>query len=233
MSDENGCQNTKNITVVGRNVAEKSAMFFHPRCKQWSCDYCAEINKDYWIHQAARGSILITSEERDLQFVTLTSRKYTTQNSSLYFLKQNWPKLNRRAKYHTEKTTGAIWSYFLVPEHHQSGVAHFHMIAATPLSGAKWWHDTAWQTGFGYIVDVQPMIDAQGASAYVAKYLHKGSGGEVWPKGFMRVRHSRNWPMAKERPLEGWEWETIADENTVWIEKNALLNMGWNVVDKT
>lgn len=231
MSD---CPNTKDVTVLGKNKNERIAMLFNPRCKQWSCDYCAEINRDYWIHQAMRGTLLITSEGRDVQFVTLTSRGYATVNSSLYFFKQNWPKLNRKLKYHTNKWQGHFgykWDYFLVPEHHKSGVAHFHILAATLYNEKKTWRDFAFSSGFGFIVDVDPLVDPSRAAHYVSKYLHKGAGAEQWPKGFMRVRHSQNWPISHEKQMDGWVWDTYKNNDTVWIEKNALINMGWEVKD--
>lgn len=232
---EDKCENTRDVTVFGVNRIEKTALLFNPRCKQWSCDFCAELNKDYWIHQATRGSIIIASEGREIQFVTLTSRGYTTPTSSLYFFKQNWPKLSRRVKYETDKFRkcfGYEWAYFLVPERHKSGVAHFHLLAATHIRSEKTWKEFAHKTGFGYIVDVSPLISPDRAAHYVSKYLHKGAGAEQWPKGFMRVRHSQNWPITAEAPLEGWEWTTYKHEETVWIEKNALLDLGWEVVDK-
>lgn len=229
------CENTRNVTVFGKHHQEMKAILFNPRCKQWSCDYCAEMNKEYWIHQAIRGTLIITSEGREVQFVTLTSRGYATPNSSLYFFKQNWPKMNRRVKYHTNKWreyAGIEWAYFLVPEHHKSGVAHFHILAATHIEHKTFWTKWAWQTGFGYIVDIDPLISPERAGTYVSKYLHKGVGAEEWPKGFMRIRHSQNWPIAHEQPMQGWEWDTYANPDTVWIEKNALINLGWEVIDR-
>lgn len=229
------CENTQNVVVFGKHQEKRTAILFNPRCKQWSCDYCAELNKDYWIHNATRGTLLITMEGRDVQFVTLTSRGYATQNSSLYFFKQNWPKLNRRLKYNTNKWNkhfGYEWAYFLVPEHHKSGIAHFHLLAATNYNTKSTWKEWAWDTGFGYIVDVQPAIDPKQAANYISKYMHKGQGAEDWPKGFRRVRKSGNWPMSEEQPMEGWNWDTYKNEDTVWLEKMALIDMGWEVVDK-
>lgn len=229
------CENTRDVTVFGKNKNEKTAILFNPRCKMWSCDYCAELNKDYWIHQAARGSLLLVSEGAQLQFVTLTSRGYATPNKSIYFFKRNWPKLRKRMADKTNEWTpftGIKWSYFLVPERHKSGVLHAHLIAATHINGKNVWKEQAHQSGFGYVIDVQEMITPLLASKYVAKYLHKGMGAEEWPKGFMRVRHAQNWPIDKERPLGGWEWDTYRNENTVWIEKHALIDMGWDVQDR-
>jgi len=120
----------------------------------------------------------------------------------------------------------------MVPEKHQSGVVHLHILAATPIRSEGEWKRHAFQSGFGYILDVSPLVSAAAAAGYISKYLHKGMGSEQWPKGFMRVRHSHDWPMAKEQPMEGWDWDTYSNPNTVWIEKNALINLGWQVVDK-
>lgn len=229
------CPNTLDITILGKNESEKCAILFNPRCKQWDCPYCGDINKEYWVHQAARGTLIITSEKRDVQFVTLTSRGYCTPYSSIHFLRQNWPKLNRKLKYHTDKYArhfGLQWAYFMVPEHHRSGVAHFHLLAATLYDTEASWKDFAYGAGFGYIVDVQPLINPQQAANYVAKYLTKMEGNHQWPKGFMRVRHSANWPIAHDQVLDNWVWEPYRNENTVWIEKMALIDMGWQVVDK-
>jgi len=89
----------------------------------------------------------------------------------------------------------------------------------------------AHETGFGWKVDVQELVTPKLAAAYVTKYLSKEMGNASWPKGFMRVRHSRNWPISKERPSEGWLWETYQDEGTIWIEKHALIDLGWQVND--
>ncbi len=229
------CENTRSVTVFGRQQSTKTAILFNPRCKTWACDYCAEINKDYWIHQAGRGALIITSEGRDLQFITLTSRGYATPNKSLYFFKKNWPKLRKRMSDRTNawtETHGIKWAYFMVPERHQSGVLHAHMVAATHISSEKIWKDAAYQTGFGYVLDVQEMVNPLLVSRYISKYLNKGIGAEVWPDGFRRVRHSQNWPMTKPEPLPGWWWQTYKKEETVWLEKNALLDMGWRVIDK-
>lgn len=229
------CEKTRNVTVFGKNSTEKTALLFNPRCKTWNCDYCAELNKDFWIHQAMRGVLVITSEGRDVQFVTLTSRPYATPTTGLYFFKQNWPKLNRKLKYHTDKYRGNLgyeWAYFLVPEKHKSGVVHCHILAATLYNTESSWKDFALKSGFGWKVDVQPLVSPAKAASYIAKYLHKDAGKEAWPPGFRRVRHSYNWPVAQEKPLEGWEWDTTSNDEEVWLEKNALLDMGWEVADK-
>lgn len=229
------CQNTKDVTMIGHNKTEKKGLLFNPSCKSWSCDFCCEQLKDNWIHQAARGSMIMEGHGNQLQFVTLTSRGSSTPNKSVYFFKENWPKLRKRMADRTNEWTpftGIEWAYFLVPERHESGVLHVHLIASTHICAESVWKQHAHQTGFGYIIDVQEMITPLLAATYVAKYLHKGMGAETWPRGFRRVRHSQNWPIAKPKKDEKWEWMTIKNEDTVWFEKNAMIDLGWQVTDR-
>lgn len=229
------CENTRQVTTFGTNKIEKVAILFNPRCKMWSCDYCAEINKDAWIHTAMRGTLVLAMEGQRIQFVTLTSRPYATPVTGLYFLKQNWPKLNRTMRYHTNKWTkhlGLEWSYFMVPEKHKTGVVHCHLLAATHYTTEKSWKEFAFNAGFGWKVDAQGIVTPKKAANYVAKYLHKGQGSEDWPKGFRRVRKSQNWPVSEPQAMTGWEWATYKSDYTVWLEKHALIDMGYKVIDK-
>lgn len=219
---------------MGVNPSEKAAMFFNPRCKQWSCPVCGDLNKDYWVYQATRGSMLLLENGNWLQFVTLTGRGYFTPNSSIHFFRQNWPKFRKRLGSITQKyqpLTGTEWAYFLIPERHQSGVLHCHFIASTPLMLNKWYKDNAMASGFGFMAKVKPIYDSARAAGYVTKYLTKDAGDTPWPKGFMRVRHSANWPIKDTLDIPGWSWQTI-NENEAWIEKNAYIDLGWQVIDK-
>lgn len=121
----------------------------------------------------------------------------------------------------------------MVPERHKSGVVHCHILAATIYDTERSWKDFAFSSGFGWKVDVQPLVTPTKASKYISKYLHKGVGAETWPRGFRRVRHSHNWPISEEQAMPGWEWETMKNDYTIWQEKNAFLDLGWKVIDKT
>lgn len=230
-----GCPNALSIIIMGVNNIDKKALFFHPKCGQWSCPVCGDENKSYWVWQAARGSQLLLEAGNWLQFITLTGRGYFTVNSSLYFFKQNWPKFRKRLAYVTEKyqaITGTEFAYFLIPERHKSGKLHAHMIVSTPLILERWYKDKANACGFGYMAHIKPIYDSKSAVFYATKYLTKDAGGLEWPSGFMRVRHSQNWPIAQPKSDELWEWQTIG-EREHFIEAGALRNMGYWVVDKT
>lgn len=228
------CEKTQSVTVFGTHKYRKMAVLFNPRCKMWDCDYCAEMNKADWIHTALRGTLVLAMEGQRIQFVTLTSRPYSTPITGLYFLKENWPRLNRTMRYHTNKWTkqlGLVWSYLMVPEKHKTGVVHCHLLAATHYDTEKSWKDFAFGAGFGWKVDAQGLVTPSKAAAYVAKYLHKGQGKEDWPKGFRRVRKSNNWPISEPQIIPGWEWATYRNEDTIWQEKHALIDLGYEVID--
>lgn len=187
-----------------------------------------------WVFQAGRGSQILLAAGNWLQFVTLTGRGYFTVNSSLYFFKQNWPRFRKRLEYVTKKyqlVTGTEFAYFLIPERHASGKLHCHAIVSTPLMLERWYKDKANASGFGYMAKVKPIYDSASAVHYATKYLTKNAGDLEWPRGFMRVRHSQNWPIAQQERDELWEWQTIG-ENDHWLEAGALRNMGYFVVDK-
>jgi hypothetical protein len=227
------CPNALDIIIMGVNNIDKKAIFFHPKCGQWSCPVCSEENKQEWVHQAGRGSQLLLDKGNFLQFVTLTGRGYFTVNSSLYFFSKNWPKFRKRLAYVTKKyqaITGTEFAYLLIPERHKSGKIHCHAIVSTPLVLERWYKDNAHQCGFGYMATVKPILDSKSASNYATKYLTKNAGDVEWPKGFMRVRHSQNWPIAHDKKDELWEWQTIGERDH-WVEAGALRNQGYFVVD--
>jgi hypothetical protein len=229
------CPYTKEMFILGRNNEQKSAIFFNPACGMWSCPVCGERKKEDWVHQAARGSQLLTMGGNDLQFVTLTSRSYATPNKSIYFFKQNWPKLRKRIAYYTnmwEGETGRKMAYFMVPERHKSGVLHSHMVVATHIRSKTSWKKIAWETGFGYILDVQNVDSPAMVANYIAKYLGKHINDEQWPKGFMHVRHSQNWPMARETSLDGWLWDNYRSRDQAMIDLLDLQVNGWNLIDR-
>jgi hypothetical protein len=224
------CPNQLEIIIIGINHETREALAFHPACKQWDCPYCAERNKEGWVYRGLKGAVLLVDEGLTLEFVTITSRPYTTANSSRYFFSQNWPKLARRAKYHTEKKSGQKWAYFLIPEQHKTGRLHAHLIAATHLC-ERWWKDNAYKCGLGYIANVQEVEHPAFTVAYVTKYLAKSIEYTEWPKGFRRVRTSRNWPAVDKLELPGWIWSEHNDDSADW-SLHALREYGYRVVDK-
>lgn len=229
-AEPSGCQSPLKINIIGVNQVAKQAIIFNPRCKKWDCPFCAGLNTEGWLHRGLRGAMEIAAEGRELRFVTLTSKPYATPNMSIYFFKLNWPKLVRRAAYHTKKVNGQSWAFLLIPEQHKTGRLHCHMIASTHLK-SKWWKDNANSTGFGYMAKSDEIDHPAKVAGYVVKYLAKSVEFQYWPKGFRRVRTSRNWPKELPEIRPDWDFESHNDDEAM-IEKYNLTKAGYKITDK-
>lgn len=163
-------------------------------------------------------------------FVTLTSRAYATPVKSIHYFKENWPKLVRRIKYHTEQGGGGKLYYLLIPERTKAGILHAHAIMTTNLS-KKWFKDNGHACGFGYQAHTEQIEYYHGVVGYVVKYLGKDVVHTDWPKGFRRVRTSRNWPKVPDEQKPGWQYAKHSDESA-WFEYYLLQDYGYKVTDR-
>ena len=224
------CTQEKTITMVGINAEKKEAVIFNPRCKSWKCPYCAEKNSQDWQYRVLKGALELSAQGHALRFITLTSRTYATPTTSLYYFKQNWPKLQRRAKYNTEKNGAGLWTYIIIPEQHKTGVLHCHLIATTDLT-SRWWHDNGYACGFGFQNKSIPVENPVGCAGYVTKYLAKSIAYNQWPPKFRRIRASQKWPVVAKPKPEGWEYKAHTDESA-WFEYFLLKDYGYKVTDQ-
>jgi hypothetical protein len=120
------------------------------------------------------------------------------------------------------KRSGKEWAYAAVTERQHRGHPHSHYLTtycppdAVLVKEGEWKgsiekgrgyvarHDTLQsaileqaciRSGLGWVYDLSKLESVEGASRYVAKYLFKETiFNTVWPKGWRRVRYSRNWP---------------------------------------
>lgn len=137
----------------------------HPiRCKRWSCEVCAQINR--------RRVIAIAVAARPRAFLTLTvsSAHHPTPDAAAAALKRGLRLLRLRLSRH-EKLDN--FEFLAVFERHKSGYPHLHlMIRGKFIPWVKlrqWWEEITGSTH----VDIRK-IDTRGKAAfYVAKYLGK------------------------------------------------------------
>jgi len=211
---------------MGRNDTTKQIVLFNPSCKSWKCPVCGPRNAENWSWAGMTGAYKIL-ETQGMVFCTVTSRPYASVNQSLYFFKQNWPKLRKRI---TEKN-GEKFEYVLIPERHKTGKLHAHFVANIAIT-ERWLKDAAMGCGFGYQAKVDKVEHAPGVAAYMTKYMAKSIAYTQWPANFRRVRKSQGWPMpAEPEPAPGWEWvprQAIFDD-----EISELLTLGFTVNDRT
>lgn len=218
---KNECENALKIPLrIAVNHSDKKAVFYHPRCKQWSCPTCAAINAALWQYRAIHGVVTLGSKTgqngENLDFVTLTPHERLSSAGTLAVWPKAWPKLRKRILYET-----GGFQFLAVPEAHKSGKMHMHMIVTAKLR-KKWWKDNARQCGLGYQSDVKEVLNAGGVGGYVAKYLSKQLQNSNFPKGHRHVRTSQGWPkLPPLKEAEGWTFYTL-DAKTPLNERTTF-----------
>lgn len=223
------CSNSKRPYVVGWNDETHEAIVFRPRCNNWTCEACAEENSRIWQLHAFRGTSVLQAEGYQVDFITLTVRSggVRTLERSIATFRKAWPKLSRRAKYHNP-----AWYYIFIPEQHDDGTMHAHMIA-TNVKSEHWWHDNAHASGLGFEAKVKTIENASGAAWYVSKYTGKDFVIDIWPKNFRRIRCSRNWPKLELDNLpDEWKYKAFLDKGKAWWEMHMLHDLGYEVAVK-
>ncbi len=206
----NDCKTSRRPFILGVNRDTRRAVLFQPRCKMWSCPYCALVNRGLWAIRGFHGAEILAEHGASIDFLTLTSHERLNKNGSIYVFPKAWKKLRQRAA----RETGHF-DYLLIPEQHQDGRMHIHAIETAHL-GQEWWITNARQCGMGWKDEETPVRTPAGAAFYVVKYLTKSIDVLTWPKGFRRVRASRDWPKLPDMPpIPGWTWEVLARRDSI------------------
>lgn len=189
------CKNYMKIayTVTG----PKEALLTRLRCKQWSCDYCAEKNAKMWQYWLIKR---LPEVSQEWWFMTLTApRDKRTTHESFKALRDNIDRLIKRMR----RVFGEGIEYARVFEKHTTSEAiHVHFIICglapyvVPGCSAKlqemylgvlnrtshrgvwslktWIKKTCKAVGMGEIADIQRFIGPVALAAYyVSKYLTK------------------------------------------------------------
>lgn len=225
MAGELVCEAENRPFLVGRNPTTKEVVFFRPRCRSWRCPACAKVNKALWTIRAHEGAKSIMECEKPLYFMTVTSHEKLTADQTLWVWPSAWGKLRDKMKY---KAGGAFY-YLMVPEHHEDGRLHVHAIESAGV-GRTWLKRAARESGLGYMDDETLLKSPRGAAHYTSKYLGKSLECCDWPKGFRRVRASRNWPKLPEQPLpEGWNFTPLEKSIPLQSEIDRYEIDGWRV----
>lgn len=152
-------------------------------CGQWKCKDCARHLARLW---AWRVRIHIENNGGTAYFWTLTLRgKYHNAEQGFQVL----PRLWNAFRMHIQRST-VDWSYcaFVEGQPKRDYMPHFHIISL--LKCPERLKDVAMQSGFGYEAK-ESKVNGPKAASYCAKYASKIS--PKTPKGFRRVRASRDW----------------------------------------
>lgn len=162
------------------------------RCGSWNCPTCARINARRWAIIARYG---VDHLPPPTYFWTLTlPSAIRSRPRAFEKLPTLWDVFRKRIQRHTN-----AWLYiaFVEGQPQRGYMPHFHI-----LSSVKSYirlKDIAAEVGFGFQAK-EIVINSEGAAQYVAKYASKQ--GQPAPKGFRRVRASRNWPKPPDNESE-------------------------------
>lgn len=210
------CETPNRPAMIASNAVTKTVIFFRPRCKMWSCPYCAHINRQLWTARAYNAAMQFFEHAGNVNFVTLTSHEKLTARQSWYVFPKAWKKLHARAKRRDGKA-----DYVMVPEQHEDGRIHVHMLTTWCL-GQEWWKDNGRECGLGYMAEDEIARTPAGCALYISKYIGKQLGGIVWPKGFRRVRTSQDFPkLPRPADLPNWHFQVLP---TGQLSESAALD---------
>lgn len=181
------CRTPNRPVMVGLMPAEKRALVFRPDCEMWTCEECAEKLRALWTARVAYGTNALIEAGASVNFLTITSHERLKTFAACYAVFPDaWAKL-----YAAMKRVKPAMAYALIPEKHEDGRMHAHLITDCPVT-KRWLKDNARRRGLGYQADCQPVDGVGHAAAYCSKYLGKGLGDELLPPHFRRIRLSQN-----------------------------------------
>jgi hypothetical protein len=174
-------------------------------CGQWSCRKCAKRLARRWAVRV-RKHIENQPKKRNTKyyFVTLTlGSKYRNAAQGFTAIRRLWDKLRKRFQ-----RAYPDWQYvaFVEGQPKRGGMPHFHIISDRPPLAKRNskgeitkhnLHNWAVEMGWGHQADLDLLTGTKAAS-YVAKYATKQH--PATPKGFRRVRASRDWTKLPNDP---------------------------------
>jgi len=209
--------------MVAYEEGERKAIIFQPRCKQWSCPACAKINKSLWALRTNYGVETLIEQGHEIFFTTLTTHERLSAETALVVWPKQWGKLAQRAR-----RAADVFEYLLVPERHETGKIHVHLLDTAGLP-TRWWKDNGRESGLGYMNESGEVKSGAAAARYTTKYLSKQLEYQAWPKGFRRVRTSQKWPRLPEMPESIFIFRPVQDGRALGDVVAGLLNAGYEV----
>lgn len=197
---KSSCQN-----FIGIAVAEpentSNMLIARLRCKMWSCEYCARVNRNIWRTHIIKRIGAIGGK---WCFITLTAHENAHKyNKTLENLRDGWKTLYDRLRRYFAGA-GKL-EYVRVFEKHKTGRFHIHAIIKADVASDKefkrWLKKNARECGMGYQADAKSITGDGSAllvASYICKYMTKDaqSLGDM-PKGIRRIQTSQGIGAAK------------------------------------
>jgi len=213
----NYCENFKAI-VTASDENKKQILMARTRCKQWTCSYCAEINKKIW--QARILEHINKNTDLQWSWFTLTAHgKKRGKRKSLQNLRSAWDALLKRIKRHFKAVEKL--HYVRVFEQHKDGSYHLHCILSAHWTDLKiriskdgkqtshstWLDKQAKDMKIGYYTHAANFEGKHAGyiAGYVTKYMTKVSF--EMDKELGRIRHiqtSQGWTQFNNETMYKW-----------------------------
>lgn len=190
---------------------------FPIRCKRWDCETCAAINARIHAVRVASGIYAMITAGVVPQFVTLTLPGKIRRQWAFDRLADMWSTMHDKWHYEltkrdsiklkelTEDVEGKLvfdyaseqpLTYAAFVELQGRGVPHFHIVTSySPKTETL--RKMAVKSGLGFEIKTERVKSKAGVAWYISKYAGKTQGKMGLPKGFRRVRYSRDWPGMK------------------------------------
>jgi len=211
------CENFHGILTT---ETDKNILLARARCKQWTCAYCAQKNRQIW--RARIIDFINKNDTLNWSWFTLTAHsKKRGANASLKNLRDVWQKLIQRIQRHFKDVKKI--HYVRVFEPHKDNSYHLHCIISVhwddiktrksrkkdhaDTTYGKWLAKTAKDLKIGYYTHAAN-FEGQHAgyiAGYVVKYMTKISREQKEEIG--RIRHiqtSQGWPKWKPEAKHNW-----------------------------
>jgi len=206
-------------------------------CNHWECIRCGEMVARKHYGRIVEGAREI-QKTNPLYFVTITCRglELTAKEALAQYGKWTHRFLRTCQQRHTRH--GGVWFYAQVTEAQKRGHPHSHILTTfSPhdlVEGCKdnwicdgygqlkleyedalrsdWLQEMVQKAGLGEQYDISIVEEVEGAARYVGKYLFKYSQfGTHFPKGWKRVRYSKNWPKFEREKTDAFVLLSDAD----------------------
>lgn len=173
-----------------------------------------------------------TCRGRDLDMETADDNYYGWTNSALTNLRQQ------------ARREGSFWAYVQVTERQQRGAAHSHFIHTfTPPDSKEFQNERGYvavksdsflaavvASGLGPQCEITRVETPLAVAAYISGYLKKHAHQDEFPKGWKRVRWSREWPKVPEKKPD-WsviifgrkDWDACDKQHVQFVPENDAI----------
>jgi len=203
---------------------QKTVIYFKPRCKSWKCPACAEINKRLWTARIYDATAFHLARGASVAFTTLTTHEKLSPEQSWRLFGKQWNRLRGRAR----RAAGG-GEYVMIPEAHESGKLHVHMLDTFALR-TRWWKDNGRTCGLGYMAESEFAETPGGAARYAAKYLSKGLIDEKL-RNVRRIRKSQGFLNSSGGDDSAdWQYSRLENGTALALDVQHFERAGFEVL---